>query len=413
MIRRIVSRGFEIPATASDSVESYATTTEHSRGDSKTRDASKREQPPFSTDSPVTGGDERHSRADMQQDSGNSTRPEQKSAASKGKSKSLSTTKLIASAAAAITASIITTKLAGYLNSFLIVGCSSVMIAIFSEVYSRTLKKMRKVSAKVVYELPYEKVLPVSAASSLDRSLERAMEDTTTMAAISSDDAGSAATAGAPAGEDGSAGAASARKTNTEQDGSDVGEPASLRELQAEKGYVRGLLCWIAAEVQSFSWLTKAMIVVLGVTLLSTGVNWVMVKAMEQPSVTNVTQQITKEEVQQLPESEKRAIEQAAVDAAQQKANELSKKIDSVSASVAALDGRLGKLENTSPGSSKQTDSGTQQPQDAASQSDVDALKQKVAALQSELDSLKEATGSGTGPIAGSQGSQQSQSNDQ
>lgn len=413
MIRRIVSRGFEIPATASDSVESYATTTEHSRGDSKTRDARKREQPPFSTDSPVTGGDERSSRADMQQDAGNSTRPEQKSAASKGKSKSLSTTKLIASAAAAITASIITTKLAGYLNSFLIVGCSSVMIAIFSEVYSRTLKKMRKVSAKVVYELPYEKVLPVSAASSLDRSLERAMEDTTTMAAISSDDAGSAATAGAPAGEDGSAGAASPRKTNTEQDGSDVGEPASLRELQAEKGSVRGLLCWIAAEVQSFSWLTKAMIVVLGVTLLSTGVNWVMVKAMEQPSVTNVTQQITKEEVQQLPESEKRAIEQAAVDAAQQKADELSKKIDSVSASVAALDGRLGKLENTSPGSSKQTDGDAQQPQDAASQSDVDALKQKVAALQSELDSLKEATGSGTGPIAGSQGSQQSQSNDQ
>lgn len=413
MIRRIASRGFEIPTTASGSVESYATTTEHSRGDSKTRDASKREQPPFSTDSPVTGVDEHASRADMQPDAGNSTGPEQKSAASKGKSKSLSTTKLIASAAAAITASIITTKLAGYLNSFLIVGCSSVMIAIFSEVYSRTLKKMRKVSAKVVYELPYEKVLPVSAASSLDRSLERAMEDTTTMVAISGRDAGPASTAGVTAGEDGSAGTDSPRKTNAEQDGSDVGEPASLRELQAEKGAVRGLLCWIAAEVQSFSWLTKAMIVVLGVTLLSTGVNWVMVKAMERPSVTNVTQQITKEEVRQLPESEKRAIEQAAVDAAQQKADELSKKIDSVSASVAALDGRLGKLENTSPGSSKQTDSDTQQPQDAASQSDVDALKQKVAALQSELDSLKEATGSGTGPIAGSQGSQQSQSNDQ
>lgn len=413
MVRRIASRGFEIPATASDSVESYAPTTEHSHGDSKTRDASKRGQSLVSTDSPVTGGDKRSSRADMQQDAGNSTRPEQKSKASKGKLKSLSTTKLIASAAAAITASIITTKLTGYLNSFLIVGCSSVMIAIFSEVYSRTLKKMRKVSAKVVYELPYEKVLPVSAASSLDRSLERAMEDTTTMAAISSDDAGPASTAGVSAGKDGSYGADSARKTSAKQDGSDVSEPASLRELQAEKGAVRGLLCWIAAEVQSFSWLTKAMIVVLGVTLLSTGVNWVMVKAMEQPSVTNVTQQITKEEVRQLPESEKRAIEQAAVDAAQQKADELSKKIDSVSASVAALDSRLGKLENASPGSSKQTDSDTQQPQDAASQPDVDALKQQVAALQSELDSLKAAAGNGASSTAGSQGSQQSRSNDQ
>ena len=240
MVRRIASRGFEIPTTASGRVESYAISTEHNRGDSKTSDATKREQSLVSTDSPVTGGDERSIRADTQQDSGVSTGPEHKVEASEGKSKSLSTTKLIASAAAAITASIITTKLAGYLNSFIIVGCSSVMIAIFSEVYSRTLKKMRKVSAKVVYALPYEKVLPVSAASSLDRSLERAMEDTTTMAAISSDGSGSTPsklTTGSTAVDAGDLQAAT-----TAQHDSDLDEPLPLRELQAEKGAVRGLL---------------------------------------------------------------------------------------------------------------------------------------------------------------------------
>lgn len=410
MVRRIASRGFEIPATASDSVESYAVATEHSHGDSQTRGASKREQPPVSTDSTVAGGGERSSRTATQQDAGNSTEPVQKSKASKGKSKSLSTTKLIASAAAAITASIITTKLSGYLNSFLIVGCSSMMIAVFSEVYSRTLKKMRKVSAKVVYDLPYEKVLPASAASSLDRSLEHAMEDTTTMEAIS---VGGESTPSKPTTGSTTVDAGNLQEATAAQRDSDLDEPSPLRELQAEKGAVRGLFAWIAAEVRSFSWLTKAMIVVLGVTLLSTGVNWVMVKTMEQPSVTNVTQQITKEEVQQLPESETQAIKQAAVAAAQQKADELSKKIDSISGSIDALTERMDKLEASSPDSSGQTVDDRQQKQDGAGQSDVDSLKQQVAALRSELDSLKAAASNGSNSADGSQGSQQSQSNGQ
>lgn len=329
------------------------------------------------------------------------------------KSSSLSTIKIIASAAAAITASVITTKLAGYLNSFLIVGCSSMIIAVLSEVYSRTLKKMRKVSAKVMYGLPYDKVLPAAAVSSIDRSLEHAMEDTATIEAVSSaeDDAGGSPRVDEPAD------ASSERAVEGQQDGERDGV-TPLRELQAKKGAVRGLLEWAIEEVRSFSWLTKAMIMIFGAALLSTGVNWMMVQAMEQPNVTNVTQQITKEEVQQLPDSEKQAIKQAAVDAAQQNTDSLGKKIDSISGSLAALTDRVSKLEaDKTAGDGQdtaQTGSGDAAGASSASQADLDSLKTQIAELQSELASLKANSGSSTGaasggnsPAAGSQSTPQ------
>lgn len=329
------------------------------------------------------------------------------------KSSSLSTIKIIASAAAAITASVITTKLAGYLNSFLIVGCSSMIIAVLSEVYSRTLKKMRRVSAKVMYGLPYDKVLPAAAVSSIDRSLEHAMEDTATIEAVSSaeDDAGGSPRADEPGD------ASSERAVEGQQDGERDGV-TPLRELQAKKGTVRGLLEWAIEEVRSFSWLTKAMIMIFGAALLSTGVNWMMVQAMEQPNVTNVTQQITKEEVQQLPDSEKQAIKQAAVDAAQQNADSLGKKIDSISGSLAALTDRVSKLEaDKTAGDGQdaaQAGSGDAADASSASQADLDSLKTQIAELQSELASLKANSGSSTGaasggnsPAAGSQSTPQ------
>lgn len=329
------------------------------------------------------------------------------------KSSSLSTIKIIASAAAAITASVITTKLAGYLNSFLIVGCSSMIIAVLSEVYSRTLKKMRRVSAKVMYGLPYDKVLPAAAVSSIDRSLEHAMEDTATIEAVSSaeDDAGGSPRADEPGD------ASSERAVEGQQDGERDGV-TPLRELQAKKGAVRGLLEWAIEEVRSFSWLTKAMIMIFGAALLSTGVNWMMVQAMEQPNVTNVTQQITKEEVQQLPDSEKQAIKQAAVDAAQQNADSLGKKIDSISGSLAALTDRVSKLEaDKTAGDGQdtaQTGSGDAAGGSSVSQADLDSLNTQIAELQSELASLKANSGSSTGaasggnsPAAGSQSTPQ------
>ena len=163
---------------------------------------------------------------------------------------------------------------------------------------------------------------------------------------------------------------------------------------------------WAIEEVRSFSWLTKAMIMIFGAALLSTGVNWMMVQAMEQPNVTNVTQQITKEEVQQLPDSEKQAIKQAAVDAAQQNTDSLGKKIDSISGSLAALTDRVSKLEadkTAGDGGQDAAQAGSGDAADAssASQADLDSLKTQIAELQSELASLKANSSSSTGAANG------------
>jgi TolA-binding protein len=103
----------------------------------------------------------------------------------KKKSNSMSTTKLLAAAFAAITASLITTRLTSYIGSVLIVGITSILIAIFSELYTRVIKKTKKFGAKIAYNaVPYDKVLPTSIAERIDEKLIDVMSTTTTMPSI-------------------------------------------------------------------------------------------------------------------------------------------------------------------------------------------------------------------------------------
>lgn len=108
-----------------------------------------------------------------------------------GKSKKnngLSTTKILAAACAAITASLITTRLTSYVGSVMIVGVSSMLIAIFSEFYSRVLKKTKRVSAKIAYNaIPYEKILPNRMSDKIDEKLVEAMQTTVAMQAITAE----------------------------------------------------------------------------------------------------------------------------------------------------------------------------------------------------------------------------------
>lgn len=100
----------------------------------------------------------------------------------------LSTTKLLAAACAAITASLITTRLTSYIGSVMIVGVSSMLIAIFSEFYSKVLKKTKKVSAKIAYNaIPYEKILPNRMSDKIDEKLVEAMQTTVAMQAITTE----------------------------------------------------------------------------------------------------------------------------------------------------------------------------------------------------------------------------------
>ena len=101
------------------------------------------------------------------------------------KSNSLSTTKLLAAAFAAITASLITTRLTSYIGSVLIVGITSILIAVFSEFYTRVIKKTKRFGAKIAYNaVPYDKVLPTSIAERIDEKLIDVMSTTTTMPSI-------------------------------------------------------------------------------------------------------------------------------------------------------------------------------------------------------------------------------------
>lgn len=319
--------------------------------------------------------------------------------------KSLSTSKLIASGAAAITASIITTKLAGYMNSLLIVGCSSILIAILSETYSRILKKTKKLSARTIYAIPYEKVLPDSLSSSLDSSLKKAMEDTSTLDPIQDvdqprdkideSDAGDDQTGDKKTVESTILGPVNTAGDELEQDDDEI---PSLREMRARYGLIRGFFKWLSLQVQSFSTLTKFMMVVLLVTLLSSTVNWAMVKAVDQPNVTNVTQQVTKEEVQSIPESEKKAIQQAAVEASQQQINALSKQLDSLSGRIDALEknNSAGTNENDDPSpssapSAQSSPSATKQQSTAQKDYDnqINDLQSEIDSLKAELESLK------------------------
>lgn len=101
------------------------------------------------------------------------------SAKSKDKDNNLTTTKLLAAAFAAITASVITAKLTSYFGSIMIVGVTSILIAIFSEIYTRVIKKTKKISAKVVSVMPYDKILPDSISDKIDRKLLDVIDTTT------------------------------------------------------------------------------------------------------------------------------------------------------------------------------------------------------------------------------------------
>lgn len=102
----------------------------------------------------------------------------------------LSTTKLLAAAFAAITASLITTMLTSYVGSVIIVGVTSILVAVFSEVYTRVIRKTKRFGAKIAYKaVPYEKVLPDTLAARIDEKLIDVMSTTTAMPPIKPQDA--------------------------------------------------------------------------------------------------------------------------------------------------------------------------------------------------------------------------------
>ena len=68
---------------------------------------------------------------------------------------------------ASITVSAITAKLTSYLGSIVIVGLSSVLLAVFNALYERFFKASKKAAAKAILHVPHSEALPETIAEKL------------------------------------------------------------------------------------------------------------------------------------------------------------------------------------------------------------------------------------------------------
>lgn len=322
--------------------------------------------------------------------------------------------KLMVSGAAAITASIITTRLAGAVNGLLIVGVSSVVIAVLNEIYRRLFAKMKKISAQAVVSMPLDKILPDKMARKVNDDLQSVLQDTSTLPVIQE-----IKTTDVEGGSNGSHSIeadTTRSKVNAEdvkfaykstssngvngglsaitRDDDEIFIPR-LRDLIHGDGLLKGIRKWLGIEWQSWSWITKSMVIVLSFTLLSAGVSVAMSSIMERPEI-NVTN-VTKHDVKDLSDAEKNAIKDAAVQAVQDQLNGISSK-------QSELDNRISSLESMSGKTPSYNENDTQSPSPSASgsapadhQSDVEVLKKTVADLQTEVEALKAVEGGGSG----------------
>ena len=322
--------------------------------------------------------------------------------------------KLMVSGAAAITASIITTRLAGAVNGLLIVGVSSVVIAVLNEIYRRLFAKMKKISAQAVVSMPLDKILPDKMARKVNDDLQSVLQDTSTLPVIQE-----IKTTDVEGGSNGSHSIEAdmtRSKVNVEDVKSAYESTSSngvngdlsaitgdddeifiprLRDLVHGDGLLKGTRKWLGIEWQSWSWITKSMVIVLSFTLLSAGVSVVMSSIMERPEI-NVTN-VTKHDVKDLSDAEKNAIKDAAIQAVQDQ-------LDGISSKQSELDNRISSLESMSGKTPSSNENDTQSPSPSASgsdpadhKSDVEVLKKTVADLQTEVDALKAVEGGGSG----------------
>ena len=314
------------------------------------------------------------------------SKKEEKQDKKEKKTGGLSTTKLLAAAFAAVTASLITTRLTSYVGSVLIVGISSMLIAVLSEVYTRVIKKTKRTAAKITYNaVPYEKILPDSISDRIDAKLLDAMTTTTTLEPVKPDNASKTHLNGALTDEtvkqeqviaseiktaenpvktiSGDTGLAHLVKshesigniidtpdgTNVNSHSSDMhaGEKndneshstdgADVHNIHKGKSIIARFSEWIIN--LALSPITKTALFFLVVALITSGMSWATTTYVKKPDVTNVTVQ----EVQKLSDNEKNAIKQ------QIKAE--------VSSQINAAQSEAGKANDSAIGIQKQNES--------------------------------------------------------
>lgn len=364
------------------------------------------------------------------------SKKEEKQDKKEKKTGGLSTTKLLAAAFAAVTASLITTRLTSYVGSVLIVGISSMLIAILSEVYTRVIKGTKRTAAKITYNaVPYEKILPDSISDRIDAKLLDAMTTTTTLEPVKPDNASETHLNGVLTDETVkqeqviaseiktaenpvktiSSDAGLARLVKSYEtigniidtpDGTDANSHSSDMHagkrddneshstdetdvhIHKGKSIITRFREWIIN--LALSPITKTALFFLVVALITSGMSWATATYVKKPDVTNVTVQ----EVQKLSDDEKNAIKQqvkaevsSQINAAQSEADKANDSATGIQQQIDAMQKRLNALESTE----SSVDSGTETTNAGTPDysTEINDMKTQITSLQNQLDSMK------------------------
>lgn len=281
----------------------------------------------------------------------------------------LSGRKLLATATASAIAATVTSKLTGYVNSILIVGISSIIVGISSEVLTRFLRKTGKISAKVALNIPYDRMLPGDVGKRINEHLESYAEDTEQIPAVGSDTADDDTRRIEPI-------TATDTMTLAEPDTQEI-PLSSLKEDEKESGSKgKGAIKWIKDRFQSLSPFTKYLFLFVLLAFMMTGVSWGVTTLKEAPNVTNVTtNRITEQKVERLSNADRAQIEKDIEAANKSNTSGLESKLNAQQSTIDELSNRISALE----ASSSRSDSGGSA-QDA----------NRIAQLESQVESLRQ-----------------------
>ena len=281
----------------------------------------------------------------------------------------LSGRKLLATATASAIAATVTSKLTGYVNSILIVGISSIIVGISSEVLTRFLRKTGKISAKVALTIPYDRMLPGDVGKRINEHLESYAEDTEQIPAVGSDTADDDTRRIEPI-------TATDTITLAEPDTKEIPLP-SLKEDEKESGSKgKGLIKWITDRFQSLSTFTKDVFLFVLLAFMMTGVSWGVTTLKEAPNVTNVTtNRITEQKVERLSNADRAQIEKDIEAANKSNTSGLESKLNAQQSTIDELSNRISALESSSSRSDSEGPA-----QDA----------NRIAQLESQVESLRQ-----------------------
>ena len=273
----------------------------------------------------------------------------------------LSPAKLGATATAAVVASLVTTRLTGYVNSILIVGLSSIIIGVSSEFFKKIFHKTGKISAKVALAVPYEKVLPGDVGRKINDQLESYATDTEVMPPVEEEKVDDAAET-------------LVQESNDGRENDDHGKT--------------GIIGWLDDKISNLSSLAKMACLFLIMAIMVIVSVWAVTTFMEVPSVTNVTtNKITERKVEKMSYQDRQQLERDLTSMNRKSIDDLNAKISSQQSTIDELNRKINSIEAAG---GHETQSQNQPDHDL--KNEVAALQSQVSELKNQLQSLQNAT---------------------